>query len=58
MLSWLEGTAPRLATFTTFWRIMEGVKFCGAAMSVADVSFIPVSIPVTAKEGSAQLVNM
>lgn len=57
-LSWPEGTTPKLATFTTFWRITEEVKFCGAAIIRVEVSFIPVSLPVRAKEGSVLLISL
>jgi hypothetical protein len=33
------------------------VKFCGAAMIMAEVSFIPVSIPVTAEEASVLTIS-
>lgn len=47
MLSWPEGTTPRFAAFTTLSIITSLVEFCGATAIVADVSFIPVSIPET-----------
>lgn len=58
ILSWPEGTTPTLATFTTFWRITEEVKFCGATMIIAEVSFIPVSIPIRAKEGPVLQISL
>ena len=56
-LSCPEGTTPTLATFTTFWRITEEAKFCGAAIIVVEVSFIPESMPVKAEGGSLLLIS-